>query len=237
MSRRSFELTPELMLRAYRQGLFPMAETRQGDRLYWLDPEPRGVLPLEQFHVPRRLLRTVQSGAFTVTADRDFAGTIAGCATPVPGREDTWINPQIERLFSELHRSGFAHSVECWREGTLVGGLYGVVLGAVFFGESMFSFVTDASKVTLVHLVARLRLGGFRLLDTQFVTAHLSQFGAIEVPRDSYKRQLAAAVDAPARWLAEPDPTALAAAIEALGRRGPQSADRRAAGAKHGADG
>jgi leucyl/phenylalanyl-tRNA--protein transferase len=217
MSRRSFDLTPELMLRAYRHGLFPMAETRNGDRLYWLDPEPRGVLPLDRFHVPRRLLRTVLSGSFEVTADRDFAATIAGCATSAPGREDTWINPQIERLFGELHRMGYAHSVESWRDGMLVGGLYGVVLGGVFFGESMFSFVSDASKVALVHLVARLHLGGFRLLDTQFVTAHLTQFGAIEIPRDAYKRQLSAAVDKDAVWLPAPDPAALEAAIRALG--------------------
>jgi leucyl/phenylalanyl-tRNA--protein transferase len=227
MSRRSIELTPELMLRAYRQGLFPMAETRSGDRLYWLDPEPRGIMPLDRFHVPRRLLRTVLSGNFEVTIDRDFAGTIAGCATPAPGRDDTWINPQIERLFRELNRMGAAHSVECRREGVLVGGLYGVVLGGVFFGESMFSFVSDASKVALVHLVARLRLGGFRLLDTQFVTAHLTQFGATEIPRDEYKRQLAAAVDLPARWLPSPDRAELEAAIRALAGsaadRGPQA--------------
>lgn len=216
MSRRSLELTPELMLRAYRQGLFPMAETRTSDRLYWLDPEPRGVMPLDRFHIPRRLLRTVLADNFEVTADRDFAGTIAGCATPAPGREDTWINPQIERLFRELNRMGAAHSVECWRDGVLVGGLYGVVLGGVFFGESMFSFVSDASKVALVHLVARLKLGGFRLLDTQFVTTHLTQFGAIEIPRDDYKRQLAAAVDVPARWLTTPDPAELEAAIRGL---------------------
>lgn len=224
MSRRSVELTPELMLRAYRQGLFPMAETRNGDRLYWLDPERRGVLPLDRFHPSRRLMRTVLSGVFEVTADRDFAGTIAGCATPAPGREDTWINPQIERLFGELHRMGFAHSVECWRDGMLVGGLYGVVLGAVFFGESMFSFVSDASKVALVHLVARLHLGGFRLLDTQFVTAHLTQFGAIEIPREEYKRRLVAAVDHPAAWLTAPDPAILEAAIRALGRTEPAPA-------------
>jgi leucyl/phenylalanyl-tRNA--protein transferase len=219
MSRRSVEITPELMLRAYRHGLFPMAETRRGDRLYWLDPERRGVLPLDRFHLSRRLLRTVLSDVFEVTADRDFAATIAGCATPAPGREDTWINPQIERLFGDLHRMGYAHSVECWRDGMLVGGLYGVVLGGVFFGESMFSFVSDASKVALVHLVARLRLGDFQLLDTQFVTEHLTQFGAIEIPRETYKAQLAAAVDHPARWLAAPEPAALEAAIRALAQR------------------
>jgi leucyl/phenylalanyl-tRNA---protein transferase len=219
MSRRSVEITPELMLRAYRHGLFPMAETRRGDRLYWLDPERRGILPLDQFHLSRRLLRTALSGRFTVTADQDFAATIAGCATPAPGREDTWINPQIERLFGDLYRMGHAHSVECRLGDTLVGGLYGVALGGVFFGESMFSFVSDASKVALVHLVARLRLGGFMLLDTQFVTDHLAQFGAIEIPRDVYKLRLAEAVDHPAHWDAEMDPDELAAMIRTLAGR------------------
>ena len=216
MSRRLVEITPDLMLRAYRHGLFPMAETRRGDRLYWLDPERRGVLPLDRFHLSRRLLRTVLSGPFQVTADRDFPAVIAGCATPMPGREDTWINPQIERLFGELHRLGHAHSVETWLDGTLVGGLYGVALGGAFFGESMFSFARDASKVALVHLVARLCLGGFRLLDTQFVTMHLAQFGAEEIPRDAYKAMLAAVVDQPARWLVHPDPAALQQQIRDL---------------------
>jgi len=200
MSRRIMEVTPELVLRAYRAGLFPMAETRRGNRLYWLDPEKRGVLPLDRFHLPRRLLRTVRSGPYTVTADQDFPAVIAACATSAPGREDTWINPDIERLFSALHRQGHAHSVECRLNGALVGGLYGVSLGGAFFGESMFSRARDASKVALVHLVARLRAGGYQLLDTQFTTSHLEQFGTEEVPRDDYKRLLAAAVDSPARW-------------------------------------
>jgi leucyl/phenylalanyl-tRNA--protein transferase len=216
MSRRTIEITADLMLRAYSRGLFPMAESRHGSRLYWLDPQQRGILPLQSFHLPRRLLRTALSDTFDVTADRDFAGTITGCATPAPGREDTWINPQIERLFNELHRLGYAHSVECWQSGTLVGGLYGVTLGGAFFGESMFSFVTDASKVALVHLVARLRLGGFKLLDTQFVTAHLAQFGAHEIPRERYKQMLAAVVDLPAHWLANPDASELEAEIRSM---------------------
>ncbi len=216
MSRRAVEITPELMLRAYRHGLFPMAETRRGDRLYWLDPERRGILPLDRFHLPRRLLRKVLSPRFVVSADQDFAATLAGCAAVAPGREDTWINPQIERLFGELHRLGYAHSVECRQDGRLVGGLYGVVLGGTFFGESMFSTVTDASKIALVHLVARLRLGGFRLLDTQFVTTHLAQFGTEEVPREDYKCLLAAAIEAPACWITSPEPEALAAEIRAL---------------------
>jgi leucyl/phenylalanyl-tRNA--protein transferase len=216
MSRRTVEITADLMLRAYRHGLFPMAETRRGDRLYWLDPEKRGVLPLERFHLPRRLARTVLSQAFTVTVDRDFPGTIAGCAEPAPGRDDTWINPQIERLFGELHRLGHAHSVESRRNGRLVGGLYGVAIGGVFFGESMFSFVRDASKVALVHLVALLRLGGFRLLDTQFVTAHLAQFGAEELTREEYKSRLAHALTVPASFLATPVPAELEAEIRRL---------------------
>lgn len=209
MSRRSVEVTADLVLRAYRHGLFPMAEGRAGDKLYWLDPIKRGVLPLDGFHLSRRLLRTVLTDTYTVTADRNFAGTIAGCATPLPDRTDTWINPQIERLFTDLYRLGYAHSVEAWKDGTLVGGLYGVALGGVFFGESMFSFARDASKVALVHLVARMRLGGFLLLDTQFVTDHLAQFGAAEIPRDLYKQQLAAAVDEPAVWLTDPGRDAL----------------------------
>jgi leucyl/phenylalanyl-tRNA--protein transferase len=200
MSRRIMEVTPELVLRAYRAGLFPMAETRRGNRLYWLDPERRGVLPLDRFHLSRRLLRTVRSGLYTVTSDQDFPAVIAACATSAPGREDTWINPDIERLFTALHQSGNAHSVECRFEGALVGGLYGVSLGGAFFGESMFSRARDASKVALVHLVARLRVGGYQLLDTQFTTSHLEQFGTEEVPRDDYKRLLAAAVDVPSDW-------------------------------------
>jgi len=216
MSRRTFEITPDLMLRAYRAGLFPMAETRRGERLYWLDPELRGILPLDGFHLPRRLRRTVLSDSFEVTSDRDFMGVIAGCAAAAPGREDTWINAEIERLFGDLHQLGHAHSVESWQDGQLVGGLYGVVLGGVFFGESMFSRARDASKVALVHLVARLRIGGFRLLDTQFVTNHLSQFGAREVPRDAYKSLLAQAVEERATWRRTLAPEALRAEVLAF---------------------
>ncbi|WP_439597297.1 leucyl/phenylalanyl-tRNA--protein transferase [Falsiroseomonas sp.] len=209
------------MLRAYRAGLFPMAETRRGDRLYWLDPELRGVLPLDRFHLPRRLRRTVLSGPYTITTNRDFQGVIAACAAPGEGREDTWINPEIERLFGTLHRMGHAHSVEAWMPGeggpVLAGGLYGVALGGAFFGESMFSRARDASKVALVHLVARLRLFGFTLLDAQFQTAHLAQFGCHEVPRQAYKRLLSEAVEEPARWRDAPDPAALQAEILRLG--------------------
>jgi leucyl/phenylalanyl-tRNA--protein transferase len=217
MSRRIMEVTPELVLRAYRAGLFPMAETRRGSRLYWLDPERRGVLPLDQFHLSRRLFRTVRAGGFSVTSDRDFPGVMAACAASAPGREDTWINPDIERLFGALHRSGYAHSVECRQDGVLVGGLYGVSLGGAFFGESMFSTARDASKVALVHLVARLRVGRYRLLDTQFTTSHLEQFGTQEVPRDEYKRLLALAVDSRADWVVTDD--AIDTEITAMAQR------------------
>ncbi len=219
------EITPEIVLRAYRAGLFPMAESRVGHRLYWLDPEQRGVLPLDGFHLPRRLMRTVLSGTYEVTSDRAFAAAIAGCAASAPGREDTWINPDIERLFIELHRRGHAHSVECWASGRLVGGLYGVSLGGVFFGESMFSVARDASKVALVHLVARMRMGGYSLLDTQFVTGHLAQFGTTEIPRDAYKALLAAAVAVDAKWLTAPDPDALEAEIRTMYRNRTEAPD------------
>jgi leucyl/phenylalanyl-tRNA---protein transferase len=184
--------------------------------LFWLDPESRGVLPLDRFHLPRRLARTVLAGMFQVEADHDFHAPIAGCAAIAPGRDDTWINAQIERLFSELYRLGHAHSIECRQDGMLVGGLYGVAIGGVFFGESMFSIVRDASKVALVHLVARLRLGGFALLDTQFVTAHLAQFGAQEIPRETYRARLAAALDLPARWMPRLQPEVLEVEIRKM---------------------
>ncbi len=180
------EMTPELLLRAYAAGIFPMAETRHTDHVFWVDPKRRGVLPLDEFHVPRRLRRTVRGGPFTVTCNSDFAGVVAACAEAASDRADTWINPPIEAAVNELHAMGFAHSVECRIDGELVGGLYGISLGAAFFGESMFSRVRDASKVALVHLVARLRLGGYRLLDAQFITDHLAQFGAVEIPARDY---------------------------------------------------
>jgi leucyl/phenylalanyl-tRNA--protein transferase len=220
VSRRHFEITPELLLRAYRAGLFPMAESRRGERLYWLDPEQRGIIPLDRFHLPKRLRRTTLSGPYSVTSDRDFGGVIAGCAEPAEGREETWINPEIERLFTALHASGHAHSVEVWlgppENGVLAGGLYGVALGGAFFGESMFSRARDASKVALVHLVARLRLFGFRLLDAQFQTTHLAQFGCREVPRAQYKRLLGEAVEIGARWAEPPRAADLEAEIRAL---------------------
>ena len=222
MSRRTIAITPELLLRAYRSGYFPMAETRQASRLYWLDPEKRGVLPLDGFHLPRRLMRTALGTRYQVTADRDFAATIAGCAAARAGRPETWINTEIETLFTALHHQGHAHSVETWQDGVLVGGLYGVSIGAAFFGESMFSLARDASKTALVHLVARLRLKDFMLLDTQFVTSHLSQFGTIEVSRATYHALLEPAVAAPEAWGADPDPAAIAAEIRALGHAQPE---------------
>jgi leucyl/phenylalanyl-tRNA--protein transferase len=188
------ELTPELMLRAYAVGIFPMAESAEEERLAWFDPDPRGILPLDGFHLSRRLARTVRSTDFRVTADTDFAATIDGCAGGGWDRPSTWINKRIRTLCIELHKMGHAHSVEVWRGDELVGGLYGVALKGAFFGESMFSTARDASKVALVHLVARLIRGGFTLLDTQFATEHLTQFGAIEIPREQYRRRLALAL-------------------------------------------
>ena len=187
-------ITPSLLLRAYACGIFPMADSADDPTLYWVEPEIRGVLPLDRFHVPRRLARTVRADLFEIWIDRDFEAVIAGCATPRAGRQATWINAPIRRLYGALFRAGHVHTVEAWREGRLVGGLYGVKLGAAFFGESMFSDERDASKVALVHLVARLRRGGFRLLDAQFLTAHLAQFGAVEMPRDDYVQRLDAAL-------------------------------------------
>jgi leucyl/phenylalanyl-tRNA--protein transferase len=189
-----FRLTPEILLKAYQAGIFPMAESADDPGLFWVDPERRGILPLDGFHVPRRLARAVRQGKFEVCVDRDFAGTLAGCAEATEKRPNTWINSEIVRLYTTLHRMDAAHSVECWQAGALVGGLYGVSIGGAFFGESMFSRVTDASKVALVHLVALLRQGGYRLLDMQFVTAHLAQFGAAEVSRAQYRRLLADAL-------------------------------------------
>jgi leucyl/phenylalanyl-tRNA--protein transferase len=200
------ELSPELLLRAYGMGIFPMAESADDEELFWVDPERRGILPLDRFHVPRRLARTVRAGSFEIRCDSDFEGVIERCAAATAERPSTWINEEIQRLYLELFRRGAAHSVEAWRGDELVGGLYGVSLGAAFFGESMFSRATDASKVALVHLVARLVHGGYKLLDTQFVTAHLARFGAIEIPRSAYRRLLAGAVRARAYFpLALPD--------------------------------
>lgn len=187
-------ITPEILLRAYAAGFFPMAERRDARGLAWVCPETRGILPLDRFHVPRRLARTIKSERFRVSIDTVFSEVIRACAAPDLGREQSWINDEIVALYCELHERGHAHSVECWREGKLVGGLYGVSLGAAFFGESMFSRERDASKVALVHLAARLIRGGFELLDAQFPTDHLAQFGAIAIPRPEYLRRLSHAL-------------------------------------------
>jgi leucyl/phenylalanyl-tRNA--protein transferase len=187
-------LTPELLLQAYAAGIFPMAESATERELFWVDPVRRGILPLDRFHVPSRLRRTVRSGRFVIRCNSAFEAVMRGCAESTSDRPQTWINDEIIALYTALFRRGVAHCVECWADGVLAGGLYGVQLGAAFFGESMFSRVTDASKVALVHLVARLRHGGFQLLDTQFVTEHLQRFGAIEIPRREYHARLAAAL-------------------------------------------
>lgn len=187
-------ITPEILLQAYAHGLFPMAEDRDDPELFWVDPERRGILPLDGFHLPRRLARTVRSDTYRVTLDRAFPAVLDACAAPTPERPRTWINDEIRRLYTALHRAGHVHSIESWQDGRLVGGLYGVRLGGAFFGETMFSTARDASKVALVHLVARLKAGGFVLLDTQFTTPHLQQFGAIEVSRFRYRRLLADAL-------------------------------------------
>src|SRR5690242_5565920 len=190
----SAALTPEIVLHAYAQGIFPMAERSDDPELYWVSPEQRGIIPLDSFHIPKRLARTVRSDQFRVTTDTAFADVLHACAEAVVGRPNTWINAEIARLYTALHKQGRAHSIECWRDDRLVGGLYGVSLGGAFFGESMFSRERDASKVALVHLVARLRHGGYRLLDTQFLTPHLAQFGAVEITRARYHRLLAEAL-------------------------------------------
>lgn len=194
------KLKPELLLRAYAIGIFPMAESRHERDVHWIDPDLRGILPLDGLHVPRRLRRKIRGRPFEVRVNSGFSEVIRSCAEPAPDREDTWINPTIEGLYGELHGMGFAHSVECWRNGEMAGGLYGVSLGAAFFGESMFSRIDDASKIALVHLVYLLRRGGFLLLDTQFQTPHLSRFGVVEVPREIYRDKLARAVRTPAQF-------------------------------------
>jgi leucyl/phenylalanyl-tRNA--protein transferase len=190
----SSEITPEVLLRAYACGIFPMAESIDDPTLFWVEPELRGIIPLGGFNISSRLARTVRSDIFTVSVNTAFKAVIAGCAEPAPGRDNTWINTRIRDLYTALHELGHCHSVEVWDGEHLAGGLYGVSLGGAFFGESMFHRTRDASKVALVHLVARLLAGGFTLLDTQFVTEHLRTFGALEVPRRRYRMLLDDAV-------------------------------------------
>jgi leucyl/phenylalanyl-tRNA--protein transferase len=207
------KITAEMLLRAYAIGIFPMAEARNDPELYWIDPEARGVIPLDSFHVSHSLRKTIRHGPFIVTCDTRFEEVIEACAAPAPGRRQTWINQTIFDLCCQLFRMGHSHSVETWLDGKLVGGLYGISLGGAFFGESMFSTATDASKVALVHLVARLRQGNFGLLDTQFVTKHLSGFGALEIPREDYRKRLTAALARQAEFAVEVDAETMEALV------------------------
>src|SRR3979411_3246167 len=218
----SFEITPEVLLRAYACGIFPMAESADDPTLFWVEPEIRGVVPLDGFRISSRLARTVRSDSFAVTVDTAFKAVIAGCAAPQPDRNDTWINKRIRNLCIGLHELGHAHSGEVWQNDDLVGGLYGVSLGRAFFGESMFHLVRDASKVALVHLVARLIAGGFELLDTQYVTEHLKSFGAVEVPRRRYSVLLDRAIKGDADFATWPvaRPISGARALAIIAERG-----------------
>ena len=198
------EITPQVLLRAYACGIFPMAESADDPQLYWIEPQARGVLPLERMTVPRRLARTIRRAPYEIRIDTAFEEVIEGCASSRPGRRSTWINAQIRNLYRELFRQGHCHTVEVWHEGELAGGLYGVALGGAFFGESMFSNVRDASKIALVYLAARLIHGGFLLLDTQFVTDHLRQFGTVEVEKPEFHARLDAAIEAEADFMRLP---------------------------------
>src|SRR6202451_4687006 len=200
------DITPEVLLKAYACGIFPMAESADDPALYWIEPEKRGIIPLDRFHIPSRLARTVRSDRFVVLVDRDFDAVLDGCAEPLPGRTRTWINERIRTLYRKLYQRGDCHTVEVYEDGQLVGGLYGVSLGRAFFGESMFSRRRDASKVALVHLVARLKAGGFVLLDSQFLTEHLASFGAVEIAREDYLVRLYAAIGRPAEFYC-PEPS------------------------------
>ena len=211
------EITPQVLLKAYTCGIFPMAESAEDPALYWIEPQQRGILMLDQVHVPRRLAKTIRQGVFVVRIDSDFDGVIEGCAASRPGRRTTWINPKIRALYRDLHASGYCHTVETWLDGEMVGGLYGVALSGAFFGESMFSFRRDASKVALVYLCARLVHGGFSLLDTQFVTEHLKQFGAMEIGRAEFHQRLERALMHRADFSALPGDAAAEAVLGVLG--------------------
>ena len=200
------DLTPDMLLKAYAVGVFPMAEDRNDPELFWVDPRMRGIIPINGFHVPRRLRRTVRNGPFTVTFDTEFETVIEECAESTDERPRTWINNRIIELYTSLHRQGHAHSVECWLDGQIAGGQYGVSLGGVFFGESMFSRHRDASKVALVHLIAALKLGGYHFVDTQFITTHLARFGAVEIPRNEYRKLLNRALEAKTVFVTNPEP-------------------------------
>jgi len=210
------EITPQVLLKAYSCGIFPMAESADDPALYWIEPQHRGVLPLLTVHIPRRLARTVRSDALTVKIDADYEGVIEGCAAERAGRRSTWINSRIRSLYRDLFRLGHCHTVEVWDGQRLVGGLYGVALGGAFFGESMFSYVRDASKIALVHLAGRLIAGGFTLLDTQFVTDHLRQFGTTEIDREEFHQQLEAALKQSADFLRLPLDTSGVAVLDII---------------------
>ncbi|MFM7084441.1 MAG: leucyl/phenylalanyl-tRNA--protein transferase [Hyphomicrobium sp.] len=190
------EITPQVLLKAYSCGIFPMAESADDPALYWIEPQHRGILPLENIHVPKRLQRTIRTTSFKVKIDTDFEGVIKGCGSVSAGRHSTWINSRIRSLYRDLFDLGHCHTVEVWNENHLAGGLYGVALNGAFFGESMFSFERDASKVALIYLAARLIHGGFLLLDTQFVTDHLKQFGTVEIDRSTFHKYLENAIEA-----------------------------------------
>lgn len=208
--------TPDDLVACYKRGVFPMAESREDEGFFIVDPEWRCIFPLDRFHIPRRLARTMRADRFSFTINRDFAAVLDGCAAPAADREDTWINPEIRALYVEMHRRGLAHSVEARIGPTLMGGLYGVAIGGAFFGESMFSLATDASKAALVHLGARLRFGGFKLLDAQFVTPHLEQFGAQTLPRRIFQALLGVAVDVRGDFAALPENASGAELVEIL---------------------
>lgn len=209
-------LTPELLIRAYCSGIFPMSESRDDPDIFWVDPKERGILPLDDFHVPRSLRKAVRRGTYEIRCDTACRDVIEACAQPRPGHPDTWINDAILDAYVRLHEMGVVHSVEAWADGELAGGLYGVALGGAFCGESMFSRRTDASKVALVHLVARLRLGGFTLLDTQFVNEHLLQFGCIEISAWEYQERLQEALAVNAAFPTHATEDDLARAVEAV---------------------
>jgi leucyl/phenylalanyl-tRNA---protein transferase len=204
------------LIACYQRGVFPMADAREDERIFLIDPDRRGVIPLTDFHVPRRLARTVRRDLFNVRVDSAYDAVIEACAESRPGRLETWINAPIQSLYGDLYTRGLAHSVECWDHDTLVGGLYGVAIGAAFFGESMFSTTRDASKVALTHLIARLIVGGYQLLDTQFLTSHLAQFGAQDIPRAQYRKRLNQALAAAADFFRMPAYAPGASVLQAI---------------------
>jgi leucyl/phenylalanyl-tRNA--protein transferase len=213
---RAAAFTADDLIACYQRGVFPMADAREDERIFLIDPDRRGVIPLTAFHVPRRLARTIRRDIYGVRVDTAFESVIEACAEARPGRLETWINAPIQSLYGELYARGLAHSIECWEDGALVGGLYGVSLGAAFFGESMFSVARDASKVALAHLIARLIAGGYQLLDTQFLTSHLAQFGAQDIPRAHYRKRLSQALGVEADFLRLPPYAAGASVLQAI---------------------